>query len=433
VLFTFQGATTSGTIAINSASAILDMNKCVFDNGTGTNTYCVVYTGTANPTTGYVSIRNSVFYGFQVYGFHISSASTLTGTQDSTKMVLEDNFFCVSVNAASAMVYSPANPVTLRRNIFNECRSTSLYAIAFVSAGNSPQTNTYPIEDNIIYNCALGASIMVRNNKDTGYACSGNVIFRCTTVGMLVAGSYNSTIEGFRAFGNTSANMIIGLANIAENFDLDFVNCAIAGEGSYASQTGIGLAWAANVAQANAFKGAFYNCTFGNLLGASDAHTTADINFVSSGITQNIEAHFDDCELASTVKILNQSRMTKSSKLAFRNFNITDNDHRTYYQNGIIQTDTTITRSSPRSARFTPSSATLSTDFSSRKYALKAGQSATVGCYIRTSVIGDGAVYNGSLPQIILKKNYAAGIATDQVIGTATVAAAGAWELVSDS
>jgi hypothetical protein len=122
--------------------------------------------------------------------------------------------------------------------------------------------------------------------------------------------------------------------------------------------------------------------------------------------------------------------MSGSSKIAFRNYNQVNNDHRTYYPRGFIQTDTTIVRSSPRSARFTPSS-TAVTDFSNRKYALESGQSATVGCYIRTSVIGDGSAYNGALPVIILKRNVALGIMNDSVIGTATVASSGAWELVT--
>jgi len=427
-----HGGTGNGTISVQSATATLMMDECAFVDGTAASTICVGYTGTANFTTGSITLTNNVFYNFQLYGFAITSASVLTGTYDKTKFVLEDNLFCLCLNASGAMVYSLVNPVTLRRNILNECRSTSLYALNINLANNVIPNDSYDVVGNIIYNNVLGMGISARNNKDTNNPWSGNVVFRNTSIGAVVNGSYNSTISSDRYFGNALYNLAVS-PGFSESTNLDFVNLSISGETSYASQSGIALSLSASTVGGALLEADFFNCSIGVASGSATSHTTADIAFFqpSTSVIQFCKLGFDDCLLGSTVKVSNSSRISRGSYLKFRNFNATNNDHRAHYTSGILQTDTVITRSSPRSARLTPSTSFLSTDFASRKYAMKAGQSAVVGCYIRTSVVGDGAAYNGSLPQIILKRNYSLGILNDSVIGTATIASSGAWELVT--
>ena len=48
----------------------------------------------------------------------------------------------------------------------------------------------------------------------------------------------------------------------------------------------------------------------------------------------------------------------------------------------------------------------------------------------RKSSSGDGALYGGNQPRLILKRNDAVGIAADVVLATATNAANGAWETI---
>jgi len=60
------------------------------------------------------------------------------------------------------------------------------------------------------------------------------------------------------------------------------------------------------------------------------------------------------------------------------------------------------------------------------------GKTIRVGVWVRKSVIGDGAAYNGNLPRLLLKVNSATwtGI-TDLVLATASAASSGAFEYIS--
>jgi hypothetical protein len=75
-------------------------------------------------------------------------------------------------------------------------------------------------------------------------------------------------------------------------------------------------------------------------------------------------------------------------------------------------------------------SATLKQDFAKKYVAVASGNTTTIGCYVRCSAAPD-TVYNGNRPRLMLKKNPSLGVDNDVVLATATVAANGAWELIS--
>jgi hypothetical protein len=108
-------------------------------------------------------------------------------------------------------------------------------------------------------------------------------------------------------------------------------------------------------------------------------------------------------------------------------------DHRMYFKYGIVQTDTVIYNTASPSMRLTPSNATNKLESAPRHSSAAAripvnnGGSVTISVYVRKSVVGDGAAYNGNQPRLILLKNTALGISADTVIDTAA-AAAGTWE-----
>jgi hypothetical protein len=62
-----------------------------------------------------------------------------------------------------------------------------------------------------------------------------------------------------------------------------------------------------------------------------------------------------------------------------------------------------------------------------RAVAVDDGGTITINVYVRKSVAGDGAAYNGNQPRLIVRKNLACGITSDTVLDTMT-AAAGSWE-----
>ena len=65
-----------------------------------------------------------------------------------------------------------------------------------------------------------------------------------------------------------------------------------------------------------------------------------------------------------------------------------------------------------------------------RRYAVASGATVTPRVWVRKSVVGDGAAYNGNQPRLLVRENISGGIAVDTVLATA-VAAAGTWEELS--
>jgi hypothetical protein len=64
------------------------------------------------------------------------------------------------------------------------------------------------------------------------------------------------------------------------------------------------------------------------------------------------------------------------------------------------------------------------------KKVIASGGTLAASIYVRKSVAGDGAAYNGNQPRLIVRKNVSAGITVDTVLATAS-AAAGTWEQLS--
>lgn len=65
--------------------------------------------------------------------------------------------------------------------------------------------------------------------------------------------------------------------------------------------------------------------------------------------------------------------------------------------------------------------------FCGGKVAVDSGGTVNIAVYVRKSVVGDGAAYNGAQPRLLLKANPAIGVSADVVLDT-MVAAAGTWE-----
>ena len=120
-------------------------------------------------------------------------------------------------------------------------------------------------------------------------------------------------------------------------------------------------------------------------------------------------------------------------------------DHRCWLVNGLVQTDSVISRTAAPSLRMTPSvaGAKLETapDDSARPFGFRAraasGDTITASVWVRKSAAGDasgrdypaGADY---LPHLVVRKNVAAGIAADTVLDTMDIATpVGTWEQLS--
>ena len=105
----------------------------------------------------------------------------------------------------------------------------------------------------------------------------------------------------------------------------------------------------------------------------------------------------------------------------------TEGAFKSWFQGGVVERDTTIFNTAAPSERLTPSSASIKLASGSRVVAVDDLGTVTINAYVRKSVVGDGAAYNGSEPRLIVKANPACGINTDTVLATMS-AAAGSWQ-----
>jgi hypothetical protein len=125
--------------------------------------------------------------------------------------------------------------------------------------------------------------------------------------------------------------------------------------------------------------------------------------------------------------------MSSGSRVAFQRIDNTVGAHRTYYRNGLLSLDTTIFRSTTKSSKMTPSSATIYQQFGKKLIPVKANSTPTISVWVRKSVVGDGSAYNGSQPRLWLTNNPAIALfpSYDDIILATASAANGTWEQLS--
>jgi len=144
----------------------------------------------------------------------------------------------------------------------------------------------------------------------------------------------------------------------------------------------------------------------------------------------NLQFTLNNCTLSGTTEVLSQSNLFPLGFISSAKHDQTAGAHRTWKKGGTIERDTTIFNTAAPSERLTPISASVKLIGGSRLVAVDNTATKTISVYVRKSVIGDGAAYNGAQPRLILRRNDAIGITSDTVLDTMT-AAAGTWEQLS--
>jgi hypothetical protein len=221
-------------------------------------------------------------------------------------------------------------------------------------------------------------------------------------------------------FGNDSAN--INVANHVQK--LTITGATMSGDSSFATAGGL------NLQTTKIFPEVILeDCDLGTASGIKVAHSSADIIF---GTSTWAAITCRNTKLSSTTAISNLTgtALARSSVKA-QKYAQTAGDHRAFYPQGIVKSDTAIYKTASPSERMTPSSASVKLQSGPKRKTVASGATATFEYYVRKSVIGDGAAYNGNQPRLILRKNVAAGISGDVVLDTATAASDGAWELLT--
>jgi hypothetical protein len=380
-------------------------------------------------TTGSSSFSYCSFYDWGV----TSSAIATTGSETNNFTVE----FCVfyNVNLPVATVATSGANYVFDNLISMRCPSGNRTCFNFIDVGGTI-TNIMAVGNlntgnqiNISEVAQIGTiGPLTAHSSSTGISLTG---FRGGTVNGVKSWRGNTTntalnlsslddviIDGYEAFGNTAANLII-----SSNKSLTIKDAVLSGDSSFATLSGILFA------SATGGEVAFEDSTFGAASGIKVAHSSQDVLVSATAFT---DVKFHNCLFASTNEIGLQSSMVNGLTFGSQRHDQTTGLHKAWLREGTITIDTTagLYDVSPGS-RLTPNNASENLRSIGFRSAVTSGNTLTVSVKVRESVIGDGTAYNGTRVELLVKRNAAAGIAADTVLATATIASEGAFETIS--
>jgi len=232
------------------------------------------------------------------------------------------------------------------------------------------------------------------------------------------------------SIGNTTANLYGSFNSSGQCKQLYLNNANIQGEAAFGSVYGLYFSITNYPTEPQAAQIVFNNCNIGT-------HSGGDIRIgVAASVepsNQVLDLVFNNCNLSSAIEVSQPSYMSSGSRVAFQRIDNTVGSHRTYYRNGLLSLDTTIFRSTTKSSKMTPSSATIYQQFGRKLIPVKSNSTPTISVWVRKSVVGDGSAYNGSQPRLWLTNNPAISLfpSYDDIILATASAANGTWEQLS--
>lgn len=386
-----------------------------------------------------VNIQYSSFHDMEDQGFTVEGS----GVTASYNVFYNLN---TSVITYSHGVWfgSGATSATFNNNIIMKC----LGGLAYPAGITIPATSHTSFSDNIATSNPTSGFCFI-GNPTTFTACDNNTSHSNGASGFLFSGAsgtisnltswrngaygivwgqYNATqaiingliFDGFTLFGNTTTNIGLGTnqAVVPWYYDLSFIDGYLNADSTFATTNGVQLLSASGQ---NIFIGIkFINCDFGSVSGIKAAHTN---DILISNTTAFCDILLVNCKLASGAEVTNPSYMKGKSYIRSSKHDQTTGAsliHKTWVQYGTIETDLTYYNTAVPSMRLTPTSATAYTlESSSFKVNVNSGQVATPSVYVRKSTVASGgALYNGSQPRLVVKRNDAIGITADTVIET---------------
>lgn len=387
-----------------------------------TNKTGIVFSATGGSCAfNFCSFRNGE-YG----AFFVSAAANLTVSEcvayaNGTTAGNTGNFFHSSVAAIGTVsvtdcyviagsgynVFAASTGMTLTGCRFANASTGGLYILD--STNISGSIGTF---DNIyVHSCVNGFTLSYRNATVINNATS-----KRNSAAGFVLGMHGGSLTNFTSIGNLN-----GLATGNTPRGVYLKSGVVAGETGYGQATGLNgtdQSWDAY----------FEDVTFGVVTASNTAHSTSDI---ALGTTLSNQIMLRNCILASTNEVSNQTNWGLPSYVISERHDQTSGSKRIYRRQGTLSSDTTIFSGSSPSYRITPNTTALKFDHTILRAAVASGTAATVSVKVRESVVGDGTDYNGARIRLIVKKNAAAGIATDTVLATATSASEGAFETLT--
>lgn len=414
-------STTAMTYCFFGTTATVDIDWCEFR-------YLGPSAGTTNKrgldiqtTTGAFDMRYCAMSDFE------HSGAFVTGTTFSNVTIQYNALYSVGTGGFNGITINSATSGTnwiISDNIVMLAGGTG-YSLADV--GGTFQNNRaigssggpgFSITENNSVGTISG--LVSHSNATTGIDCSGATrgtlssvtSWRNTSHGIVLSsGRNNLTINGATLFGNQSSSInLFG--------DVTLIDVVANGDSSFSTATGIMLNAGGTLLTA-------INCDLSTVSGIKTAHTQ-DVGFFSTVETPVI-AVFQNSKFGAATEISTQSNLTDNSYIASMNHDQVSGAHRTYKRTGTITRDTTIYNTASPSERLTPNNASAKLASGSRLVGVDSGSTKTISVYVRKSVVGDGAAYNGAEPRLMMKRQDIMGYTSDTVLDTMTVAA-GSWE-----
>lgn len=267
-------------------------------------------------------------------------------------------------------------------------------------------------------NGAGGISIVANSQLSTPPSISNLTTWRNNSNNIVVNGSNNIIIDTINAFGASASNIRF-ITNAST--DIQIKNATVNAGVTTLAFDGIRFAISCD-------KISVINSTFGTVT----THPSADIN--STFNRGFLGANFYNCQFGSANEVIGLNIASYNSYVASSKHDGVSGSFIVYTPLGRITKDSVIFDATnlglSDSTRLTPTSV-ASKMTSEKTVAVPSGRALKITVGVRTSVIGDGAAYNGALPQLVVKKNHSLGLTTDTVLTTATVASSGAFEFIS--
>lgn len=372
-----------------------------------------------NAITQAISLTNSIFYNINAIHLNLAAA----GNQSST---ITGCYFILNVTSTAQLI----NNLPLD----NTCTVNNLV----IAGGALSATNGGAV---LIFAAAARAAVAAFMSGSNIHSNAGN--------GVIISGLSlkDSTFDTCTFWRN--GNSGVWLSNSSAITTVAFKSCIFFGNATSGIQAGI------NSGSGMAGLIACYNCTFdggttltqprgmhfsgfspvpdllldGCTFGATNTHSTADISNTSlMRITER------NCLLASATEYLSSgSALTVWGYIRQQKHDQTTGNHQTQFREGTVSIDTTIYDTTP-SQRLAPNSNSNSVaklKSAPIRIPIASGQTCQISVKVRTSVVGDGAAYNGNRARLMLEINGALGVTADTVAATATVASDGAFETLT--
>lgn len=383
------GVTQANGVATNTNSTALDaltVDSCVFYAVRATNHLLL------STTSGTITATNNIDAGGGTNTGTAFNFGAFAGTVSNNTVSGAGTGITFTVGAGSA--------ITTVGNLVHGCSTTCLTflppPVTLAVAGLQQTLSGWTVRR------SAGVGVDFSGGAIGTYP-SGLIIDSLTVIGCATSGVnlYNA--------GNTRVVIMM---------DCQFTNWVVAGEASFAQPIGVQVSGASSIQNCT-----FTSCTFG----VGTAHTTADFNFASPAWA-GVKIMFLNCNLASTGKeVVGQANMAPESYLKHQMWKQTTGSHRTYFQSGTVTRDTSIFNIASPSERLTPISASLKLASEASGIPCDSGATISYSVWIRRSVVGDGAAYNGNAPRLILSADVTLGYSTSTVLATSS-GVAGTWE-----